>query len=131
MRYPLNTVPLNGYQRLYGSGKAAIALTASGFTAKQKTGVSTAALSEVLAAGAMKQAKKAASIANIRMFVSGGLKQAKPAYSTAAIIDLTVHYGIPDPKNIPAEFNPTHSSRVVKVQKQWREIDIYAESEFP
>lgn len=131
MRYALNTVPINGNQTLYGYGVADITVTASGFTNKQKTGVSTAALSEVLAVGAGVLAKTALSNAEVVLDADGEMTKAVPAYSSAVLIDISARHGIPNPVNIPSEFNPTHGSRVFKVQREDREIQVYAESNHP
>lgn len=131
MFYPINSTPINGNQTLHGFGSAAMTLNASGFTAKQKTGVSTAALSEVLAVGAMKQARVGAGSGLIEVLAIGTIQKASPGPQSTADISVTANYGIPNPCIIPTEFAPTHRSRVIVVKKDGRVVDVYAESPFP
>lgn len=130
MRYPLNTVPLNGGQVLYGSGVASISLTASGFSNKQKYGISTAAISRVTASGTLKKAKRGQSgKAPLVLTASGALKQAVGAIGTAPIT-VTANYGIPSPKNIANPSGATHPSRELRVPADGRIVDISPEGEF-
>lgn len=130
MRYALNTVPINGNQILYGYGTAALALTASGFSSRQKYGVSTAALTVLTASGQMKKAKSGSGTASLSLTAAGTMKQAVPAYGQAAAMTLTARYGIPRPKYIPPGVTNGHPSRELRIPADGRIIDISPEGEF-
>jgi len=116
MRYALNTAPINGYQTLYGSGVASIVISVTGYSAKQKTGVSAAAITDIEAIGALKKAKHGSGIARISVDADGKIKKGRPGYGKAVTVSLSGRFGIPDPKLPPSQFYLAHRSRIIYVQ---------------
>lgn len=131
MRYAINVVAINGSQRLYGSGVAFIQLGASGFSSRQKYGISTAAVTELFAVGAMKKARPGTgAAAMLDLDANGNLAQGTPGRGDDAPLSLFASYGIPRPRYIPPGVTVTMSNREVRIPADGRIVDISTEGEF-
>lgn len=124
MRYALNTVPINGNETIHMMGTAAMALDASGLTNKQRPFTASIASMVFGASATMVHGKALAGSAAIVLGASAYLKHTTPLRSDPAAMVMGLGWSIPHPKTIPAQFNPSHISRIGRIRDEWRDAEV-------